>query len=238
MVKWRDIKGFKGLYQVSNTGLVRSIRLKPYKVLSLSIKPNGYVRVTLSKGGLDKSKYIHRLVAEAFLPNPEGKPQVNHKDRNKLNNSKSNLEWMTSRENIRHARDTSLSNNTCNLTLNQVIEIEGLLKEGKLFHREIASIYNVNRFDITDIATGRRWSEVVDYRAIPKKDKKGKNNPKSKAVVNCRGEVFSTITEASIKLKVDYSTLRKALNGKGRSAGKYSNGESIKWKYYILQRSK
>lgn len=114
---WKDVIGFEGLYQVSNLGRVRSIdRIVPnregvYLRRLGQIKkshPNkqGYLRVNLSegtKGAKNIAKFVHRLVAEAFIPNPENKPQVNHIDLNKANNRIDNLEWVTSRENARHA---------------------------------------------------------------------------------------------------------------------------------------
>lgn len=99
--EWKDIKGFEGWYQVSNEGKVFSVKsnilLNPY------IVNNGYCIVTLCK---DKRKYrrsVHRLVAQSFMPNPENKPEINHKDGDKTNNCVKNLEWVTREENEKHA---------------------------------------------------------------------------------------------------------------------------------------
>lgn len=77
------------------------------------IKPqlnkNGYLRVYLSKNGKVSKKYVHRLVAETYIPNPENLPQINHKDGNKLNNNANNLEWCTAKENINHSFAKGLS---------------------------------------------------------------------------------------------------------------------------------
>lgn len=101
MEQWRDIPGFEGLYQVSNSGKVKSLRrgaeLKP------GTDKGGYLYVGLCSRGIQKTCKIHRLVALAFLPNDEGKRTVNHIDGNKLNNSVDNLEWATHSENIIHA---------------------------------------------------------------------------------------------------------------------------------------
>lgn len=105
---WKDIEGFEGLYQVSNLGNVKSLKrniiLKPGIVAYKKTKENGYYIVNLKS----KPFYIHRLVAEAFIPNPENKPQINHIDCNKRNNNVKNLEWVTREENIQHAYKNNL----------------------------------------------------------------------------------------------------------------------------------
>lgn len=90
---WRDIPGYEGEYQVSNKGLVKS--LKTNRLLKLSISNSGYARCALSKKGVVKVYLVHRIVAQVFIPNPNNLPQVNHRDENKLNNSVNNLEWCT-----------------------------------------------------------------------------------------------------------------------------------------------
>ena len=99
---WKDIIGFEGHYQVSNKGKIRSIKnnkikeLKPYK----EIKRCGYLSVYLRLPGQKFTKKVHRLVAEAFIPNPNGFPEVNHIDENKENNCVENLEWCTGEYNL------------------------------------------------------------------------------------------------------------------------------------------
>jgi hypothetical protein len=123
---WEDINGYEGMYQVSSLGRVKGLRrfrktshlnganngytqkeaiksqkkLKPNKTKNLS---SCYLQVTLCKDGKPKLFSIHRLVAEAFIPNQENKPYVNHIDGNRENNIVSNLEWTTNRENQMHA---------------------------------------------------------------------------------------------------------------------------------------
>lgn len=120
--EWKDIKGWEGIYQVSNTGKVKSldrviknqynINTKKFdlqrtvygKILKPTVNPNGYYQVTLSRPGHKRKQVsIHRLVAEAFIPNPDNLPMINHKDENKLNNRVDNLEWCTQAENIKHS---------------------------------------------------------------------------------------------------------------------------------------
>lgn len=97
---WKDIEGYEGLYQISNLGRVK--RVTTGRILKGGKDKDGYLMVKLYKNNIRSNKKIHRLVAEAFIPNPENKPQVNHADENKTNNSLDNLEWMTAKENINH----------------------------------------------------------------------------------------------------------------------------------------
>lgn len=97
---WKDILDYEDLYQVSNLGQIQS-KLN-LKVLKPAIDRYGYTKVGLTKNGKTKSFKVHRLVAIAFLPNPDNKEQVNHKDHNKLNNNVENLEWVSHRENMIH----------------------------------------------------------------------------------------------------------------------------------------
>lgn len=99
---WKSIKGYEGHYDISSNGRVRSFK-HGVNILVINWKPNGYGFISLSLNGNLKYYHIHRLVAHAFIPNPENKPQVNHKDCNKSNNNLSNLEWMTGKENCLHA---------------------------------------------------------------------------------------------------------------------------------------
>lgn len=95
----KPIPGYENLYEISNLGRISNYRkiLKTYKINS------GYVAFKLQKDGMRKSVLLHRLVAELFIPNPDGKSEVNHIDGNKENNCVSNLEWVSSSENKLHA---------------------------------------------------------------------------------------------------------------------------------------
>ena len=100
----KDIKGYEGLYAVTSCGKVWSYRRKIF--LKPSISKDGYQRVGLSGNGKYRMIEIHRLVAEAYIPNPEGKKEVNHKDEIKSHNYVNNLEWLTHKENINYGTRT------------------------------------------------------------------------------------------------------------------------------------
>lgn len=136
MENWRDIKGFEGFYQVSNMGRVRSLggwcgtAKRKGCIRSTSLTKDGYVKVRLLHKGKDVTARMHRLVAEAFIPNPEAKDTVNHKDGNKQNNAVENLEWIDRAEQMQHAYKLGLKNSrvgseniNAKLTNEQVEEI-------------------------------------------------------------------------------------------------------------------
>ena len=99
---WKDIKDYEGLYMVSNWGRVKSIKFGKERILKPVTNSSGYLSVKLCKDGKVKAFTVHRLVAEAFLPNPDNLPCVNHKDENKQNNNVSNLEWCNCKYNINY----------------------------------------------------------------------------------------------------------------------------------------
>ena len=102
MAEWRDVVGYEGLYSVNDMGDIFSHITN--KILKHSITPTGYHTVELFRRDGSKSKrlLIHRLVATAFLPNPNNCPQINHLDENKSNNAVSNLEWCTAKQNMNY----------------------------------------------------------------------------------------------------------------------------------------
>ena len=100
---WKVIAECNGTYHISNHGQVKSYKYGKERILKRSLLGNGYLAVHICTNGKPKLATIHKLVANAFIENPDNKPQVNHKDGNKTNNHIDNLEWVTAKENQQHA---------------------------------------------------------------------------------------------------------------------------------------
>ena len=121
---WRDVVGFEGIYEVSNIGNIRTIegkttsnskyKVRHWKQRSLKLKHdrNGYKRVCLWKDGKNNDWLVHRVVATAFISNPNNYPMINHIDGVSNHNDVDNLEWCDSNHNVNHAFDTGLMNAT------------------------------------------------------------------------------------------------------------------------------
>ena len=99
---WKPVVGYEGLYEVSNWGRIKSTKYGKERILKLIKDKDGYLFVRLYKNGIIKNYFVHRLVAQAFIPNPDNLPQVNHKDENPINNVVSNLEWCDAKYNCNY----------------------------------------------------------------------------------------------------------------------------------------
>lgn len=175
--KWEPVKNYNKYYEVSDSGKVRSItrsvpvnsiqgsKIVQGRVLKAGLSSNGYVSVTLSKFGKFKYPSVHRLVAEAFIPNPKNLPQVNHKDGDKTNNNAWNLEWVDEIGNMKHASDLGLVDNRGVKSPNNkyseeiIIEVKKLLTEG-LSTVKISKLTGVNRTTVYRVKTGQQWSHI------------------------------------------------------------------------------
>lgn len=157
--------GFEDIYKISNQGNV--VNKITHKSLSQHIC-NGYLRLTLSFDGNAEKWFVHRIVGVAFIPNPNNRETINHKDGNKANNNVDNLEWATRLENNQHAWNTGLVNNSgvnhpnCKLTRDEVLKIRELTKLKKYYgsNQEIASMFNVGNGTISHIRHNRSWKGV------------------------------------------------------------------------------
>ena len=171
---WKDIKGYEGLYQVSDSGKVKSltrknirrdgvVRILKGKKINPKLSKHGYLFVTLSKNGKLKNMSIHRLVAVAFIDNSHNKMEVNHKDGNKLNNSVDNLEWMTRKENMLHAKKNKLINYKGDSSPNRKLTVENskqirkLYEKGKFTQSEIGKMFNVHQSVISNVINNKSW---------------------------------------------------------------------------------
>lgn len=166
---WKDIEGTDGKYQVSNLGRVKSIQGKREGFIKPEINIGGYLTVHLRVNHKNLNRVVHRLMMKAFIPNPENKPFVNHKDGNKLNNSFENLEWCTASENRKHAYDTGLckacppigeKNAQGKLKTEDVLSIRVLLKYTNLRDKQIGEIFNVSQVTISQIHRRQTWRHI------------------------------------------------------------------------------
>lgn len=162
--EWKDITGFDGFYQVSNLGRIKSVggwcgtAKRKEKILACSLTKDGYVKVRLVRKGIDKTERVHRLVAEAFVENPENKGTVNHIDGNKQNNNANNLEWTDRSEQMYHAYKLGLkkcmigsSNKLAKLTDEQVREIrKSYIPQSK----ENGTVALAKKYGVTDRVIG------------------------------------------------------------------------------------
>ena len=167
---FKEIKGYEGLYKVSQNGVVFSTARKGTKGGCLPPIKEEYQSVVLCKEMKCKKHKIHRLVAKAFVDNPNNYNMVNHKDGNKYNNVFTNLEWCSNSINIKHAYDNNLIrpkrgslNGMAKLREFEVKEIREYAKENPNNHRtHLSEKYNISKATIKDIVSRRRniWPHV------------------------------------------------------------------------------
>jgi len=169
-VAHKDIIGFEDLYSIYSDGRIFS---KP-KPLSrgnkfIGLKPskgNWYVNVVLIKNNKKYLMSVHTLVATHFIPNPNDKPQVNHKDGDKSNNDVNNLEWCTASENTQHAFDTKLCTRdhrihdvVRTISMNTAREIRHIRETKKYTYKKLAEMFNVSSDTVGDIVRGETYKE-------------------------------------------------------------------------------
>ena len=168
---WKDVPGYEGMYRVSNLGRVKSLpRIKKafkgvyyntkQRILKNDILPSGYYRVVLHKNSKAIKSFVHRLVARTFIPNPERKPEVNHKNGVKADNKADNLEWTTAKENTSHAaiaglRKPAKGENHARHKLTWQ-DIEEIRKSNKNQYK-LAAEYGVKQGTISAIINHRTW---------------------------------------------------------------------------------
>lgn len=172
MREWRPVPGYEGLYEVSNDGMVKSLekytqgrkhRLLPERIMKQWRNQFVYFIVALTKDRKTSYKRVHRLVAQAFIPNIEGKPYINHIDGNPGNNNVDNLEWCTQSENVQHTYDTGLHKKTIGVLSKEDYEyIQRTYKPYKHSARKIADELGVNESTVYSALHGRQ-KYVANY---------------------------------------------------------------------------
>lgn len=162
---WKAIPGFNK-YQVSNEGCVVHSATGRYKKATVLKRGYSYVRMMSDNGKLEP-RYVHSLVAKAFVPNPLNYPQVNHIDAVKTNNLYTNLEWVTAAQNTAHAIKMGLRkfypgvlNPRAKLNESQVLNIRALHKTSKLGYKKLAKMFNVSASLIRKIVLLQGWKHI------------------------------------------------------------------------------
>lgn len=177
---WKDVVGLEGLYMVSNLGNMKTLPRQTYhnltnKIITRKEKPmrnnstntNGYLQVLLTKDGVKIPSRVHRLVADAFIPNPENKRCVNHKNGIKTDNRVENLEWVTSSENARHAVQTGLKKrgherkDAAIHSAETVNEIRQVYKSGTISQRKLAAQFGISKSSIQLLLANKTYKEFA-----------------------------------------------------------------------------
>lgn len=204
---WKDIPNCDGLYQVSNLGNVKSLgryvrvsdklggrRKKKESLLKFEVCKNGYLRVSLNKDGGRKHFLVHRLVAEAFIPNPQNMPQINHKDEDKTNNRVENLEWCDAKYNSNYGKRTMKSSIAKFKPVKQYDLQGNFIREFSSFKEASDSVgVSVYKQDCKAgrSAGGYQWRMNGDPCGVYT-DKRGDNSPKSRIkIITPNGSIVS-----------------------------------------------
>ena len=203
--QWLPIPNFDG-YHESNYGRTKSFKYKTPRIMKPALHSGGYLYIDVCKDGKHKRFYVHILVAELFIPNPEHKPQVNHRYGCKLDNYFENLEWSTEAENSQHAVKTGLAkpaqkNPRAKLTNEQVLYIRN--NPDGLTIKQLADKFNVVTVTISGIQTGKVYKNIGGNLREAQKQKRRLTIPE----------------EIRERIRADYATGQFTINALAKKYG-------------------
>lgn len=229
--EWRDVVGYEGRYMVSSMGRVYSCpnHIHNGKFINSGKYPNGYCRVMLTLHGKKKFTTVHRLVAEAFLPNPNNYPYVNHKDEDKTNNSVENLEWCSPQYNSTYGKvsrekriaNCKLGRAVVQVSLNgeDVAVFPSLAEASRRFGVSACNILNACT-GVTQTSAGFKWRYANN--ATPH------NKAKAVAQYTLKGEYVTTFPSVKSAAKAIGSPMSCIV---GVCEGLCSTSHGFIWKY-------
>ena len=152
---WKDIEGYEGLYQISNKGRVKSLKYGKERIRTPVITNDGYLNVILYKNTTAQHRLIHRLVAEAFIPNQDNLPEINHRDENKKNNCVENLEWCDRGYNVNYGTRNERITGRPSIAILQYSKSREFIKEWQS-SREVERVLGIDNSNITKCCKGKR----------------------------------------------------------------------------------
>ena len=231
-MSWKEITGYEGVYEVSDDGGIRSVNRTIYqeghgyrKLKGVDVKShdngNGYKYVTLHKDGGRKNHYVHILVARAFIGEYEESKQVDHIDFDRGNNSVSNLQIVTIRENVRRIFVKGRGNPpigerswTAKVNRKQVLEIRAKLKEG-VSARELAGTYGIHETTILHIKHNRIWRHLLPNAEPPYKSReRSKLNKDQVKIIRRKHAVGASVGDLRKEYNVSWSTIYSIVTNK------------------------
>lgn len=219
-----EYEDYTGLYEISNKGRIKALTYKGKKKEHI-LKPRknlkGYEMVKLIKSGIGKEKLVHRLIAEAFIPNPENKPYIDHINTITNDNRIENLRWVTAKENI----NNPITRNKIGAKGKAVIcvETQEIFKNAK----QASEKMNLNRVSVSNcLKNSKSTCGGYHWEYIEKEDDSQKEYKNSKKVLCVEDNIiYSSVSEASKKTNINSTSISRCCNGKLKTAGKKT------WKY-------
>ena len=151
---WKDIEGYEGLYQISNKGRVKSLYKGSERILKPWINNVGYYYIALCNDSVSKKFSLHRLVAQAFIPNPDNLPEINHKDENKLNNSVENLEWIRHMDNCNYGTRNERAGYSLSIPIIQYSKSGDFIREWPS-GQEVKRVLGISNSNINSCCKGK-----------------------------------------------------------------------------------